>query len=39
MMKTIYDLATEAGILKDVQRVALKRAAMDDRMYSDDGQW
>jgi|SanBayMetagenome_1026888.scaffolds.fasta_scaffold85367_2 ABC-type uncharacterized transport system ATPase subunit len=27
------------NIMKMTERVALKRAAMDDRMYSDDGQW
>jgi hypothetical protein len=27
------------NIMKMTERVVLKRAAMDDRMYGDDGQW
>ena len=27
------------NIMKMTERVVLKRTAMDDRMYGDDGQW
>lgn len=27
------------NIMKITERVVLKRAAIDDRMYGDDGQW